>query len=83
MVHVGCYVLCRVLPNLTTNMVLGMDWLHTINRRTNWYAYSLSLDCGGHTVHILGTKYSCSCANIEVCSLKSMLKLMHYDKESS
>ena len=35
MVHVGCGVLCHVLPNLTSNVVSGMDWLHTINPRTN------------------------------------------------
>ena len=32
MVHVGCHVLCRVLLDLTSDMVLGMDWLNTINR---------------------------------------------------
>ena len=31
MVHVGCSVLYRVLPNLTSNVILGMDWLHRIN----------------------------------------------------
>ena len=25
MVHVGCHVLCRILSNLTSDMVLGMD----------------------------------------------------------
>ena len=30
-VHVGCCVLCYVLPNPTSNVVLGMDWLHAIN----------------------------------------------------
>ena len=24
-VHVGCHVLCSVLPNLTSDVVLGMD----------------------------------------------------------
>ena len=27
-VHVGCHVLYCVLPNLTSDVVLGMDWLH-------------------------------------------------------
>ena len=56
MVHVGCHVLCHVLPNLTSDVVLGMDWLHAINPWIDWNAYSLSLDCRGHTVCILGTK---------------------------
>ena len=24
-VHIGCNILCHVLPNLTSNVVLGMD----------------------------------------------------------
>ena len=47
LVHVGCHVLCHVLPNLTSDVVLGMDWLHVINPRIDWNAYSLSLDCRG------------------------------------
>ena len=54
-VHEGCHVLCHVLPNLTSDMVLGMDWLHDINPWIDWNAYSQSLDYGGHTVRILGT----------------------------
>ena len=38
MVHVGCHVLCYVLLNLTSDMVLGMDWLHAINPRIDWHA---------------------------------------------
>ena len=38
MVHVGCCVLCHVLPNLTSDVVLGMDWLHAINPRIDWNA---------------------------------------------
>ena len=30
-VHVGCHVLYHVLLNLTSNVVLGMDWLYAIN----------------------------------------------------
>ena len=56
MVHVGCHILCFVLPNLTSNVVLGMDLLHTVNPWINWYAYSLPLDCVCHIVRILGTK---------------------------
>ena len=26
-VHVGFYVLCYILPNLTSDLVLGIDWL--------------------------------------------------------
>ena len=55
MVHVGCHVFCHVLPNMTSDVVLSMDWLHTINSKINWNSYSLSLDYIGHTVHILGT----------------------------
>ena len=40
----------------------------------------LSLDCRGKTAHILGTKSSCSHASVEVCALKSVLKMMRSDK---
>ena len=30
-VHVGCSVLYHVLPNLTSDMAVSMDWLHAIN----------------------------------------------------
>ena len=38
-IHVGCHVLCCVLPNLTSGVVLGMDWLHAINPWIDWHAY--------------------------------------------
>ena len=56
MVHVGCQALYCIFPNLTNNVVLGMDWLHAIKTQIDWSTYSLSLDCRGHTVCILGTK---------------------------
>ena len=28
MVHVGCHVLYHVLPTLSSDVVIGMDWLH-------------------------------------------------------
>ena len=31
MVHVGCRALCHVLLSLTSDVVLGMDWIHAIN----------------------------------------------------
>ena len=55
-VHIGCYVLCLVLSNLTSDVLLGMDWLHDISPCIDWRVYSLSLDYGGHTERILGTK---------------------------
>ena len=55
MVCVGFHVLCHILPNLTSNMDPSMDLLHAINPQINWHTYSLSLNCGGHSVHILGT----------------------------
>ena len=55
MVHVGCHVLCHVLPNLTSDVVLGMDWLYDINPWIDWHTYLLSMDCEGNTVRILGT----------------------------
>ena len=72
-VHVGCYVLCYILPQLTSSVVLGMDWLHAINPLIDWNAYPLSLECIGEIVYILGTKLDCSCASVEVCALKSVL----------
>ena len=35
-VHVGCYVMCCALPNLTSDVVLHMDWLHAINPQIDW-----------------------------------------------
>ena len=29
--HVCCSVFCYILPKLTSDVVLGMDWLHLIN----------------------------------------------------
>ena len=55
-VHVGCCVLCHVLPHLTSDVVLSMDWLHAINPWINWKAYLLSLDCKDKILYILGTK---------------------------
>ena len=56
MVNIGCCVLCNVLPNLTSDEVLGMDWLHAINPWIHWNAYSISMDCIVHTVCILDTE---------------------------
>ena len=50
-VYIGC-VLCYVLLNLTSDMVLCMDWLHAINPRIDWNIYSPSLDYGSYTVCI-------------------------------
>ena len=56
MVYAGCPVLCHVLPNLTSDVVLGMDWIHAINPQIDWKVNSLSLDCESHTLCIFGTK---------------------------
>ena len=55
-VHIGCSVFCCVLPNLPSNMVLGIDWLHTINPLIDWSTHSLSIGCIGKIIYILGTK---------------------------
>ena len=83
MVHVCCGILCCILTNLTSDVVLGMDWFHAINPQTSYSAYSLSLDCRGNTVHLLHTILGCSHANIEVCALKLVLKTLHCDKVSA
>ena len=75
-IHVGCCVLCYILPNLTSDMVLGMDWLHMVNPLIEWNAKSLYIEFGGRNLFILGTKSSCSHASVEVCALKSVLKTM-------
>ena len=31
LVHIGCHVFCCVLPNLASDVVLSMNWLHEIN----------------------------------------------------
>ena len=36
--YIGCRVFFYVFPNLTSDMVLGMDWLHTINPQIDWNA---------------------------------------------
>ena len=53
MVHIGCHDLYCILLNLTNDIVLSMDWLYAINPQIDLYAFSLSLDCGGHIVCIL------------------------------
>ena len=83
MVHIGCRVLCHVLPNLTSDVVLGLDWLHAINPWIDWKAYSLSLDYSSHTARVLGIKTSCSHSHIEVCALKLVLKMIYCDKISA
>ena len=54
--HIGCCILYSILQNLTRDMLLGMDWLHAINHWTDYHAYLLSLNCGGHPLCTLGTK---------------------------
>ena len=54
MVHVGCHVFCYILPNLTSDVVLGIDWLHAIKPQIGWHTYSLFMNCGVYIVHILG-----------------------------
>ena len=56
MVHAGFHVLCSVFQNLTSDVVLGMNWLHAINPQINWHSLLLSMDCKGHIVYILGTQ---------------------------
>ena len=46
-VHVVCSVLCHVLPNVTSDMVLGIYWLYAINPLIDWNNYSLSMVCEG------------------------------------
>ena len=54
-----------------------------MNPVINWHDYSLSLECGGEAVCILGTKYSCSNANIEVFALKLVLRIICSNKVSA
>ena len=54
--HVAFQVLCCVLPNLTSDIILGMDWLHALNPCIDWNTYSLSIDCRGQTLCILSTQ---------------------------
>ena len=69
MVQIGCHVLCSVFPNLTSDVVLGMDQLYVINPWIDWHAYSLFIDCRDQIVRILGTEQSCFRGNIEVFAL--------------
>ena len=82
-VHVGCCVLCHVFRSLTSNVVLGMDWLHTFNPLIDLNAYTPSLECRGEILHILCTKYGCFYASVEVYALKLVLNTMHSDKVSA
>ena len=79
-IHIGCHVLYHVLPPLTSDIVLSTDWLHAIKPWIDWNAYSLSLDYIGETVHTLGIKSNCFPANVDVCTLKLVLKKMFCDK---
>ena len=56
MVHVSYHILFCVLPNLTSDVFSGMDWLYDIIPWNDWNTYLLSLDCGSHIVYILGTE---------------------------
>ena len=56
LVHIGCCVLCLVLSNLASGVVLSLAWLHIINLRIEYNTYFLSLDCGYKTIHILDTE---------------------------
>ena len=51
MVYVGC-VLCHVLPNLTSDVVLGMGWLHAINPWIDGNYLSGMLTCYIWTVEV-------------------------------
>ena len=82
-VHVGCRVLYHVLPNLTSDVVLGSDWLHVINYLIDWNSFLLSLDHKGAIVSVLNTKSSCSCASVKVYTLKLVLKTMCSNKLSA
>ena len=79
-VNVACSALYCVLLNLTSDVVLGMNWLHTINHMINWNNYSLSLVYEGGNLSILGTKSGCFLANFEVYTLKLVLKTMCSNK---
>ena len=68
--QVGCSVLCCILLNIISDMVLGMDLPHAINPLIKWNHYFLYMVYRYDIVRILGTKSSCFCANIEVCALK-------------
>ena len=37
----------RVLPDLTSDVILGMDWLQQNNPRIDWVDIKLCLGCGG------------------------------------
>ena len=65
-VHVGYHVLCHILLNSTSDVVLGMDWLNAINPLINLHDLLLSLVCRGEIVRIFGTKYDCFYASFEV-----------------
>ena len=82
-VHIGCSILCCILPNLTNDVVLGMDWLHAINPLIDWNNLSLSLDCRGETAYILGTKYGCYHAFVQVFALKLVFKMIFSEKVSA
>ena len=82
-VHIGCSILYCILPNLTSDVVLGMDWLHAINPLVDWNNLSLYLDCVGETAYILGTKYGFYHAYVQVCALKLVFKMIFSEKVSA
>ena len=77
--HIGCHF----LPNLTSDAILSIYYLHSIKHLIDWKAYSLSMNCIGETVCILGTKSSCPSVSVEVCGLKLVLKMTCSDKVSA
>ena len=64
-IYIACSVLCCILPNLTSDVLLGMDWLYVLNPLIDSYDYSLSLVRGDKIdgVHIMGTNKSCFYTN--------------------
>ena len=81
-VHVDCF-LYHVLLNLTSKLVLDIDWLHGINYLIYWNTYLLSLDHGGKTVCILSTKKGYSAASIKDYTLELVLKMMSSNRVSA
>ena len=56
LVHIGYSVLCCFLPNLASDMVLGMDWLDAINPLIDCNIHSQSSVCESKPIRFLSTK---------------------------
>ena len=69
--RIAMHVSCRVLDDLSHDVVLGIDWLQLHDPRINWRAFTVHFASHDLLVHCLPTQ---RVANVTVCSMASLLQ---------